>query len=270
MFRTRFLRCAASSVECSLTVNDYVAQIVLQRPAKKNALGRQLLRELQQSLKECNNNPLIRAVVLSSNVPGVFCAGADLKERKEMTPAEAREFVNSLRSTFCDVEDLSVPVIAAIEGAALGGGLELALAADLRVAGAKAKLGVPETGLAIIPGAGGTQRLTKIIGLAKAKELTYTAQPVDPVTAERIGLVNHAVEEGQALERATAIAKKISTNGPIAVSAAKIAISQGFGLDRSKGMLMEQMCYDKVLATEDRLEGLKAFAEKRKPNYLGK
>ena len=275
MFRSYRLLSAAALVssqgtECKLSIYDnYVAQIVFDRPEKRNALGRQLLKELQESLKMCNANPQVRAVVLSSNVDKVFCAGADLKERKTMTPLEARDFVNSLRTTFCELEDLSVPVIAVVEGAALGGGLEIALACDIRISGANAKLGVPETALAIIPGAGGTQRLTKIVGLAKAKELTYTAKPVTSEGAAKIGLVNHAVESGKALETALEMAKTIGSNGPIAVVAAKTAISQGFGLDRSKGMMIEQLCYDKVLASKDRLEGLQAFAEKRKPSYKG-
>jgi methylglutaconyl-CoA hydratase len=269
MFRRQLLLRNAKA-ECTLTISDYVAQVVISRPERKNALGKQLLHELRENFLKCHHNPAVRAVVLSSAVEGVFCAGADLKERKEMSPEEAREFVNKLRSTFCQIEDLSVPVISAIEGAALGGGLEIALATDIRIAGGKALLGVPETGLAIIPGAGGTQRLTKIVGIAKAKELTFTAKPVRPDVAERIGLVNHAVEAGKAVERATELAIQIVANGPIAVAAAKTAIVEGFGLDRNRGMLVEQLCYEKVLASEDRLEGLKAFAEKRKPVYKGK
>lgn len=269
MLRFTLLRRAAV-VECELKVSNYVGSIVLNRESRKNALGRQLLSELQANIRRCHLNPEVRCVVLYSAVDGIFCAGADLKERKEMSVTEAREFVNQLRQTFCELEDLSCPVIAAIEGPALGGGLELALAADLRVAGAKARLGVPETSLAIIPGAGGTQRLSKAVGLSIAKELTFTATPVSAVEAQRIGLINHAVDAGKAVEKALEIATKIAENGPVAVAAAKTAISEGYALDRRKGMLMEQLCYDKVLGTSDRLEGLKAFAEKRKPQYQGK
>lgn len=261
---------ALTGTECTLSVSSYVANIVLNRPSRRNALGKSLMSELQHHIQFCHNNPDVRVVVLSSAVDGVFCSGADLKERKEMSPQDARRFVNFLRTTFCDLEDLSVPVIAAIEGHALGGGLELALAADIRIAGGQASLGVPETSLAIIPGAGGTQRLTKAVGLPKAKELAFTSLPVTAHVAERIGLVNTCTEAGQALTVAHVMADKIATNGPIAVTAAKIAISQGYGLDRNKGMLIEQMCYDKVLASEDRLEGLKAFAERRPPQYIGK
>ena len=241
----------------------------LDRPAAKNALGRQLMVEFRQALSDLRLDPAVRVVVLHSLVPGVFCAGADLKERAEMTQAEAGAFVQGLRSAFTELEDLPIPVIVAMEGAAFGGGLELALAADLRVAGADAKLGLVETALAIIPGAGGTQRLPRLIGSARAKELIFTARRIGAAEAERIGLVGRLVPAGGALGAALGLAREILPNGPVALRLAKQAVNRGLELNLRSGLALEQACYAQVLPTQDRLEGLAAFREKRKPQYRG-
>jgi methylglutaconyl-CoA hydratase len=162
-----------------------------------------------------------------------------------------------------------MPTIAAIEGAALGGGLEMALACDFRIAGAKAILGCPETSLAIIPGAGGTQRLPRLIGLSKAKELIYTSRRIHSTAAEKIGLVDYAVEENQAYEKARELAREILPNGPVGVRMAKEAIMKGTEVDVASGMAIERACYAQVIPTKDRMEGLTAFKEKRKPKYRG-
>ncbi len=241
----------------------------LDRPAAKNALGRQLMTEFRAALAELRFDPAVRVVVLHSHVAGVFCAGADLKERATMAPPEVASFVHGLRAGFTEVEDLPMPVIAVIEGAAFGGGLELALAADLRIAGADAKLGLVETGLAIIPGAGGTQRLPRLIGKARAKELIFTARKLSAAQALDLGLVEYVEPAGAALDRALALAREILPNGPIAVRLAKQAVNRGVEVDRDSGMALEQACYAQVIPTKDRLEGLAAFAEKRKPQYRG-
>lgn len=162
-----------------------------------------------------------------------------------------------------------MPTIAAIEGAALGGGLEMALSCDFRIAGAKALLGCPETSLAIIPGAGGTQRLPRLIGLSKAKELIYTSRRIGADAAEKIGLVDYAVDENEALTKALELAREILPNGPIGVRMAKEAITKGFEVDQATGMAIERACYAQVIPTKDRMEGLQAFREKRKPTYKG-
>lgn len=239
------------------------------RPAAKNALGRQLLSEFRAALKALRGDRAARVVILHSLVPGVFCAGADLKERAGMEPREVERFVKGLRQAFTDLEDLPLPTLAVIEGAALGGGLELALACDLRVAGAEARLGLPETSLAIIPGAGGTQRLPRLIGRSKAKELIFTGRRLDGTQAAVLGLVDHAVPSGQALEKAIAVAREILPNGPVALRAAKEAINGGMELDRDSGLALERACYAQVIPTKDRLEGLAAFRGKRKPIYRG-
>jgi methylglutaconyl-CoA hydratase len=171
---------------------------------------------------------------------------------------------------FTALEQLPMPVLAALEGAALGGGLELALACDLRVAGGAAKLGLPETSLAIIPGAGGTQRLPRLIGRARAKELIFTARRFGAEEALALGVVDRAVTAGQALAAALDLARQILPNGPVALRAAKAAIDGGLDQDRAGGLLIEEACYARVLPTEDRLEGLAAFREKRPPVYRGR
>ncbi|OQR97157.1 enoyl-CoA hydratase/isomerase family [Achlya hypogyna] len=246
-----------------------VALMTMSRPAARNALGKQMMAEMRAAMDSVRFDASVRVVVLQSTVPRVFCAGADLKERLAMTPEEAAATVFGLRSAFTELEQLPMPTIAAIEGAALGGGLEMALACDFRIAGAKALLGTPETGLAILPGAGGTQRLPRLIGLSKAKELIFTSRKIDNVTAERIGLVDYAVAENEALNKALELAKEILPNGPIGVRMAKEAITKGIEVDLASGMAIERACYAQVIPTKDRLEGLQAFREKRKPVYKG-
>jgi methylglutaconyl-CoA hydratase len=241
----------------------------LDRPGAKNALGRQLMAEFRQALAELRFDPRVRVVMLHSLVPGVFCAGADLKERAGMSPAETSAFVHGLRSAFTELEDLPMPVIAVLEGAAFGGGLELALAADLRVAGSEARLGLVETALAIIPGAGGTQRLPRLIGASRAKELIFTARRIGADEADRLGLVDRVAPAGQALQVALSLAREILPNGPLALRMAKQAVNRGLELDRDSGLAFEQACYAQIIPTTDRLEGLAAFREKRKPLYRG-
>lgn len=241
----------------------------LERPAAKNALGRQLVLELDEALATLAADAAIRVVILHSLVPGIFCAGADLKERAGMSEAEATAFVQKLRATFRAVERLPMPTIAAIEGTALGGGLELALACDLRVVGGAAKLGLPETSLAIIPGAGGTQRLPRLIGRSKAKDLIFTARRFGSQEALALGLADRIGEPGKALESALELAREILPNGPIALRAAKEAVDRGLDADRDGGLGIEESCYAQVIPTQDRLEGLAAFREKRRPTYRG-
>jgi len=186
-----------------------------------------------------------------------------------MSQAEAAAFVQGLRDAFTELEDLPMPVLAALEGAAFGGGLELALAADLRIAGAEARMGLVETSLAIIPGAGGTQRLPRLIGAARAKELIFSARRIDAAEAERLDLVDRVAPAGSALEAALALAREILPNGPVALRMAKLAVNRGLEMDRNSGLAFERACYAQVIPTKDRLEGLAAFREKRKPQYRG-
>lgn len=242
----------------------------LERPASRNALGRQLLGELALALDGLAGDDSARVVVLHSLVPGVFCAGADLKERAGMDPEEAEAFVKRLRSTFTALENLPIPTLAVVEDAALGGGLEIALACDFRIAGESAVLGLPETSLAIIPGAGGTQRLPRLVGRARAKDLIFTGRRVGAAEALSMNLVDRVAARGEALEVALLLARQIAANGPVAIRAAKAAIDGGQGLPMDQAMALEEACYRRVLPTGDRLEGLAAFREKRKPVYRGR
>lgn len=254
-----------------------VSVLTLNRP-KANAMGSTMLRQLQETLtvleqQSPEDTDYTRCLVLASSPtasPTAFSAGADLKERAAMSVTQAELFVAGLRDTFDRVANLPIPVIAAVEGVALGGGLELALAADWRVASSTATFGLPETSLAIIPGAGGTQRLPRLIGTGQATKLIMTGARVDGTTAYQLGMVEELVEPGSALEIAMAMAWKVATNGPVAVRAAKQAVRKGMEAKTVKEALeMERKCYAQVLPTADRLEGLAAFRERRSPVYSG-
>jgi len=186
-----------------------------------------------------------------------------------MPTSEVAPFVDRLRATFTAMENLPMPTIAAIDGVALGGGLELALSCDLRVASADSKLGLTETKLAIIPGAGGTQRLPRIIGIAKAKELIFTARMFDGNTALSIGLANAVADSGKAYEKALELAREIRPRGPVALKMAKLAVSKGMEVDKATGFAIEEAAYAQVIPTKDRLEALAAFKEKREPIFKG-
>ncbi|KAK2989699.1 hypothetical protein RJ640_012920 [Escallonia rubra] len=269
--RTLLLQSASESVKIrSLSDSDSgIIEVNLVRPEAKNAIGNDMLRGLQHSFEAINKDSSAKVLMINSSVPRVFCAGADLKERKKMSPSEVQAFVNSLRETFSFLEALQIPTIAVIEGAALGGGLEMALSCDLRICGEEATLGLPETGLAIIPGAGGTQRLPRLVGKSVAKELIFTGRRISGRDARLIGLVNHCVPAGEVYLRALEVAREISQKGPVAIRMAKRAIDEGLHIDRAAALALEEDCYEQTLYTKDRLEGLAAFAEKRKPIYTG-
>lgn len=246
-----------------------IIEVTLDRPEAVNALGNDSLKSLQGILETLNVDSSAHVVILCSALPKVFCAGADLKERRKMSASEVKVFVNTLRSTFSLLEALSAPTIAVIEGVAFGGGLELSLCCDLRVCGDAATFAMPETGLAIIPGAGGTQRLPRLIGRSQAKDLIFTGRKVDGKQAFSMGLVDYCVAKGDAYSKALEIARDINAKGPLAIKMAKVAIDRGSEVDTCSGMFIEESCYAEVLNSEDRLEGLAAFAEKRKPTYTG-
>ncbi|XP_047362268.1 methylglutaconyl-CoA hydratase, mitochondrial-like [Vespa velutina] len=245
----------------------------LNRPNTRNAFGKNLVSQLNNAISTIKQDDKLRVLIIRSLVPFVFCAGADLYERLKMSKSEVSEFVTSLRNIMNDIESISIPVISAIDGVALGGGLELALATDIRIAALEAKLGLVETKLAIIPGAGGTQRLPRIVGSAIAKELIYTARILNGQQAKNIHLVNEVVLQNKngdaAYQAALSLAREILPNGPIGVKLAKEAISKGIEMSIEDGLEIEKQCYNKVINTEDRLEGLSAFTAKRVPIYKG-
>ncbi|XP_067886251.1 methylglutaconyl-CoA hydratase, mitochondrial isoform X2 [Heterodontus francisci] len=216
----------------------------INRPQSKNAISKNLVEMMTEAIEEMKGDKNIRTVILRSEVPGIFCAG-----------------------------NLPMPTIAVLDGAALGGGLEMALACDIRVAATSAKMGLVETKLAIIPGAGGTQRLPRTVGVSLAKELIFSGRVLDGIEAKAIGLVSHVVDQNEAgdaaYHRALSLAKEFIPQGPIAVRLAKLAINRGIEVDLKTGLAIEEACYDQVIPTKDRIEGLNAFKEKRLPRYTG-
>ncbi|ARI77364.1 enoyl-CoA hydratase [Halobacillus mangrovi] len=250
-------------------VEDHVLLMTLNRPEAANALSKAMLEEIARTAKEIENRPDIRAVMVTGSGNKAFCAGADLKERAGMSDDEVIKTVENIGNTIRLIEQIQVPTIAVINGVAFGGGLELALACDLRIMSTSTKVGLTETSLAIIPGAGGTQRLTRLIGLGKAKAMIYSARPVEAERALSIGLVEYIHEPQFLLQESKDFACAIGRNGPIALRQAKKAINYGIETDLTTGLEFERLCYQKTIPTHDRTEGLQAFKEKRKPVYKG-
>ncbi len=246
-----------------------VMWLTIRRGDVMNCLSFPTLRRLRTLCEELREDLSLRAIVLTGEGDRAFCAGADLKERKTMPADRVPQFVRNIRAVMDDVEALPQPTIAAVNGFCFGGGTELALACDLRVAAAHAQFGLTETSLAIIPGAGGTQRLPRLVGKSRAKDLILTARRIDAVEGERIGLVNRIAPPGELRTTVEALAGAISANGPVAVRAAKAAIDHGTELPLAEGLELEARCYERTLPTRDRLEALAAFAEKRKPLFRG-
>jgi len=244
--------------------------LTLHRPQAANALSRALVVALRQELAKLIAEPGLTALVLTGAAGKAFCAGADLKERLAMTLDETRSFLDELGGLTCDIEAFPLPVIAALSGAALGGGLEIALACDLRVAAESASLGLSEVRLGIIPGAGGTQRLARLCGVATAKELILTARRIDAATALALGVVSRVVPDVDLRDAVIRLCDELAAAGPLALAQAKLAVDEGFGKPLGEALAIERRCYEVVLGSDDRNEGLRAFAEKRAPRYRGK
>ncbi len=255
--------------------DDGILILTLNRPEAMNCMNFELIETLQNIVRESNFDLSIRVIIITGAPPpegkkASFSAGADLIERRTLTDDQVRRFIATVRDTMTTVENARVPVIAAINGFAFGGGTELALACDLRIASENVLMGLTETSLAIIPGGGGTQRLPRIIGLAKAKELIYTARRFNADTALEIGLVSKVVEPDQLMDAAMELAGEITKNGPIAVQQAKFVLNNGSECSLGVALPLESKAYEITIPTEDRLEALAAFAEKRKPVFQGK
>jgi len=248
---------------------DNVAIITLNRPQVMNSFNFAMLKALKEQIDKLRFNQNIRVVVITGSGEKAFCAGADLKERATLTPIQVKEFIFTIRNLFTSIEQLNKPVIGAINGIALGGGTELALACDIRIAAENASMGLTETRLAIIPGAGGTQRLPRLIGKGKAKELIFTGRRVDAQEALSIGLVNKICPAEELLNECMSLSAMICETGPVAIEQAKYAINYGMETDLHTGLAIESNAYWVTIPTQDRLEGLNAFREKRKPVYKG-
>jgi enoyl-CoA hydratase/carnithine racemase len=234
-----------------------------------NALGRELVEDLGRALADLHDDHEARCLIVRSG-GAHFCAGADLKERQGMSLDDVRAFVPKLASVCRAVAELPFPSIAAVRGTAAGGGCELALACDLRVLADDAKIGLRETALAILPGAGGTQRLSRISGMATAKRWIFTAKLFDAKEAAADGVADDVVSASTLDEAALELAATIAGNGPVAVRLAKRAIEGGLDLTLAEGLALEWQCYEGVLGTKDREEALRAFSEKRAPKFEGR
>ncbi|MFC7060355.1 enoyl-CoA hydratase [Halobacillus seohaensis] len=250
-------------------INDHIALITLNRSEAANSLSNDLLSELVNVLDNIEQSEARVAIITGAGTKA-FCAGADLKERIGMTDEQVIQTVKKIGDTVVKVEQLSIPTIAMINGAAYGGGLELALACDIRVISEDAKVGLTETSLAIIPGAGGTQRLPRLIGPSKAKKMIFTGTPVSAEQAVDMNLVESMYTNDQLSDQTIDLARTIAKNGPIALRQAKKSIQLGTEADLATGLEIERQCYQQTIPTSDRIEGLRAFKEKRKPDYKGK
>lgn len=250
-------------------IEDGIGILTFNRPEVMNAVNTALLQQLREQLDAWSVDRSVRAIVVTGAGDKAFSAGADLKERATMSPEQVRRFLLDIRGTFDLVSRMPQPVIAALNGLALGGGLEFALACDLRVAAQSATMGLTETGLGIIPGAGGTQRLPRLIGPGRAKEMIFTAKRLSAAEAEAWGLVNRVSADGQALADAKQLAASIVANAPIALAQAKFAIDRGLDVDLATGLAIEGKAYEVCIPTQDRVEALTAFREKRKPRFIG-
>lgn len=250
--------------------NGSVIVLRLNRPEVMNAFNFSLLNTLKDEIERLRFDSDVRAIIITGEGEKAFCAGADLKERSVMDPREVKKFIFTIRNLFSSIEQLNKPVIAAINGIALGGGTELALSCDIRIASETASMGLTETRLAIIPGAGGTQRLPRLIGLGKAKELIFTGRRVGAHEALDIGLVNSICPSGALMEECHKMASMICETGPIAIEQAKLAINVGFETDLQTGLAIESNAYWVTVPTEDRMEALNAFREKRQPVFKGR
>lgn len=253
-----------------LDVNNHVAIVTINREEALNAFNYDTLVELQAKVEEIRSNKSVRVVIFIGAGEKAFSVGADLKERKTLNDEQVKRNIYKINEVFNAIDQLPQPTIAAINGFAFGGGMELALACDFRIAAEEAVMGLTETSLAIIPGAGGTQRLPRLVGQARALELILTARRLTAKEADTYGMVTKVVERKELLQECLNFSAQLLANGPIAVQQAKFAIKNGMNTDLNTGLQIERKAYEITLSTEDRIEALQAFAEKRKPNFKGK
>lgn len=250
-------------------VEEGIGIITLNRPEVLNALSPQVFVELGEAAAQLNEDPVVRAVIITGGEK-VFAAGADIKAMANSTAVDIATKGRPSLKTYNYIESMNKPVIAAIAGFALGGGCELTLVADVRIAADNAQMGLPEIKLGILPGGGGTQRLPRLVGAGKAKELIFSGDFISAEEALRIGLVNKVVPADQLMSEAKKMAKKFAGKGAVALGLAKSCINEGLKVDLETGLQYEHKCFSLLFATEDQKEGMQAFMEKRKPNFQGK
>ncbi|SOC52508.1 short chain enoyl-CoA hydratase [Ornithinimicrobium cerasi] len=247
-----------------------VVELALDRPGSLNAISTAFAEEITAATARLAADPTVRAVVVTSTGDRAFCVGADLKERNGFTDAQMMDHRLTTRLAYRGVLDLPVPAIAAVEGFALGGGMEIALSCDLVVAGEDATVGLPEVGVGVIPGGGGTQLLTRRVGWSRAASMIFTAARLSAAEGAALGVLDEVVPAGTARERALEIAARIAANSPVAVRNAKKAMRLGMGTDLASGLEIEDACWRATAFSGDRREGVAAFAEKRTPNWPGR
>ena len=251
----------------NVNVDKYIATIIINRPDALNAMNKVVVAELKASIEECGQNDDVGVVVITGAGEKAFVAGADIKSMQKMSGREALEFSREGQEMTMVIENSPKPVIAAINGFALGGGCEIALACDMRIASENAKFAQPEVALGIIPGWGGTQRLPRLVGKGRAIELITAGEMIDAKEALRIGLVNHVVSKSELMEKASSLANAILKNGPAAVGAALKCVHKGFDEQLENGLDIELNAFAELFETNEQREGTTAFVEKRKPKF---
>jgi enoyl-CoA hydratase len=249
---------------------DGVRTLTIHRPEKLNALNADVMAALDAALDEARNDRGVGVVIVTGSGEKAFIAGADIGELSKLTPLEGREHALRGQAVLAKLETLGKPVIAAVNGYALGGGCELALACTIRIASENARFGQPEVKLGILPGYGGSQRLARLVGKGRAMQLCLTAEQIDAAEAYRIGLVNRVVPAGQALAASREMAKAILANGPVACRYVLEAIHRGLEMPLAEGLVLEATLFGLCAATEDTQEGMHAFLEKRPARFTGR
>jgi len=252
----------------TLEIQDHVAWLTLRRPEKLNALSPELLADAVTALSEVAANDQIRCLILSGE-GRAFCAGADLNSMADRSPVQAQRTFSST-NLWAALAQLPQPTIAAVHGYCFGGGCELAMACDLRIASSDAKFGQPEIKVGIIPGAGGTQRLARLVGMGRAKELVFFGEPIDADEAHRIGLVNRVVPPDRLLDEAKLWAEKLVALPPLGIRSAKMVMDRGADVDLDTAIQIERLGFSALFGTEDQREGMRAFREKRPPAFQGR
>lgn len=247
-----------------------IAVLTINRPKVLNALNAETLQEIDQAMDQLASDAEVKVIIITGAGERSFVAGADISFMSKLTPLEARDFARLGQKVLSKIENLPKPVIAAVNGYALGGGCELAMACDIRVASEKAVFGQPEVNLGLIAGFGGTQRLTRLVNPGLAKEILFTADTYDAETARRIGLVNHVVPPDDLLHFCKNMARKIAARSPVAVRLTKQAVNEGLEMDLEKALAHEADLFGLVFTSEDRKEGIDAFLNKRKPEFKGR
>lgn len=248
-------------------VEEGIGRITINRPDVRNALNTQVLGDVRQALAEFRHDREVGVVVFTGAGERAFAAGADIGELRERTALDALASV--MQGVYDEIEAYEKPTIAAVNGLALGGGCELAMACDVRVASQNARFGLPEVTLAIIPGAGGTQRLSRLVGKGRAIEMILTGQIIDAEEAHRIGLVTQVAGDEGLMDKVRTTAATILSRGPLAVRLAKLAVQTGFETDQKTGLVIERLAQAVLFDTEDKREGTTAFLEKREPRFRG-